>query len=73
MKRGYSQSEVAAVLGIPQELLNDIEHGRLDAPVCLKCQERRNVEVHSDGIAIETNICEWCLVPFVIVDKRNLS
>ena len=32
VKRGSSQCEQAALLGIPQIVLNDIEHGRADAP-----------------------------------------
>ena len=41
VKRGSSQREQAALPGIPQFVLNDIENGRVDAPACRKCQDRR--------------------------------
>jgi hypothetical protein len=39
VKRGSSQREQAVLLGISQIVLNDIEHGRANAPACRKCQD----------------------------------
>jgi hypothetical protein len=51
VRRGESQRERAAIMGIPEETLNDIEHGRLEYR-CARCAGRRT----ADSI-----VCEWCL------------
>jgi hypothetical protein len=51
VRRSESQCERAAIMGISQEMLNDIEHGRLEYK-CARCARRRT----ADSIG-----CEWCL------------
>ena len=68
VKRGSSQHEQAALLGISPIVLNDIEHGRAHAPVCRKCQDRRRAPVLGDKAAIE-GACERCLVPWATPDN----
>ena len=67
VKRGSSQREQASLLGIPQIALDDIEHGRADAPTC-KCQDRRGAQVLGDEVA-HAAACEWCLVPWATPDN----
>ena len=51
VRRGESQRERAAIMGIPPEMLNDIEHGRLEYR-CARCAGWRR----ADSI-----VCEWCV------------
>jgi DNA-binding XRE family transcriptional regulator len=66
VKRGSSQREQASLLGISQSVLNDIEHGRADAPLCAKCQDRRRAPILGGD---EEEACEWCLVPWAMPDN----
>jgi hypothetical protein len=50
-------SEQPALLGIPQIVLNDIEHGRADAPVCGKRRDRRRAQLLGDEATLE-DACE---------------
>jgi len=50
VQRRESQRQRAAIMGIPSEMLNDIEHGRLEYR-CARCAGRRT----ADSI-----VCEWC-------------
>ena len=59
VRRGYSQREQASARGISPILLNDIEHGRADAPTCAKCQGGPPT-----GVPLDEVVCEWCLAPF---------
>jgi hypothetical protein len=68
VKRGSSQREQAALLGIPQIVSNDIEHGRADAPACMKCQDRRPAQMLGDEVTLD-GACEWCLVPWGMPDN----
>jgi transcriptional regulator with XRE-family HTH domain len=68
VKRGSSQREQAALLGISQILLNDIEHGRADARACVKCQDRRRAQALGDEATLD-GACEWCLVPWAMPDN----
>ena len=43
VRRRESQRERAAIMGIPPEMLNDIEHGRLDYR-CARCVGRRTAD-----------------------------
>ena len=67
VKRASSQREQAALLGISQIVLNDIEHGPGDAPACMKCRDRRRAQMLRDETAFE-GAYEWCLVPFAPPD-----
>jgi hypothetical protein len=51
VRQGEAQCERAAMMGIPMEMLNDIEHGRLEYR-CARCAGRRTAE---------SIVCEWCL------------
>ena len=68
VKRGSSQREQAALLGISQIVLNDIEHGRATAPACSKCEDCRHAHKQREEVAVE-GACEWCLVPWATSDN----
>jgi hypothetical protein len=63
VKRGSSQREQAAILGISQIVLNDVEHGRADAPASSKCRDPRRAQLLSEETILEMP-ASGCLVPF---------